>query len=69
MRSESVSAFEKEWSGIFFAILKDVKVAGKSYNRAQDWQTAPSAPLGLARFTVDPLTLQQQTTISNAFQF
>jgi uncharacterized protein len=70
MRSESVNAFEQEWSGIFFAILTNVKVAQASYNRPQDWQTAPPPPLPIARYTIDLNTLEQQTTLpSSSFRF
>jgi uncharacterized protein len=70
MRSESVYAFEQEWSGIFFAIITNVKVAQASYNRPQDWQTAPPPPLPIARYTIDLNTLEQQTTLpSSSFRF
>lgn len=70
MRSERVSDFQREWSEIFFVILKDVQVAKKSYNRPQDWKTAPPAPLWLAKYAVDFATLEAQVgTIPNNFRF
>jgi uncharacterized protein len=69
MRSEPVAVFRKEWSGIFFAILKHVNVAQASYNRPQDWKTAPPPPIGLARYAVDLAILELQTGIPNNFRF
>ncbi len=69
MRTEQVAAFEKEWSGIFFVILKGVDVAKAGYNSRQDWKTAPPPPIGLARFAVDLATLEQQMGIPNNFRF
>jgi uncharacterized protein len=69
MRAEPVAAFKKEWSGIFFVVLKHVDVAQASYNRPQDWKTAPPPPIGLARYAVDLAILELQTGIANNFRF
>lgn len=70
MRSERVGDFEHEWSEVFFVITRDVAVAQKSYNRPQDWKSAPPAPLWLAKYAVDLATLQQQVgAIPSNFRF
>lgn len=70
MRSERVTDFQREWSEVFFVILKNVALAQKSYNRPQDWATAPAAPLWLAKYAVDFATLQQQVgAIPSNFRF
>lgn len=59
LRSQSVSTFERQWSGIFFLILNHVAEARAHFNASPQWAMAPEAPLGLARFAVDLSTLRQ----------
>lgn len=59
LRSDSVSVFKRQWSGIFFLILDHVKEARAHFNAPHNWAITPDAPLGLARFMVDFSTLRQ----------
>jgi uncharacterized protein len=61
LRAESIPAFQKQWSGIFFIILADVPIAQANFNSENDWSEQPDAPLALSRFAVDLNTLQQVT--------
>jgi predicted double-glycine peptidase len=68
LRSESLSDFKKQWSGIFFIVLADVQVAQANFNGTEDWSGEPGAPVDLSRFSVNLATLQQVTIpISNRF--
>jgi uncharacterized protein len=68
LRTESIPEFQKEWSGIFFIILKHVKLAQAGFNGDQDWNGQPGSPLELTRFALD-LAMLQQVTILNPDQF
>lgn len=59
MRSERVSRFLHQWSGIFFLILNRPAVAKANFNLKRNWATSPLAPLSLSRFMVDFATLRQ----------
>jgi uncharacterized protein len=61
LRAESIPDFQKQWSGIFFIILTDVQTAQANFNGTDDWSAQPDAPLGLSRFAVNLITLQQVT--------
>jgi predicted double-glycine peptidase len=61
LRSESLSDFKKQWSGIFFIILADVHIAQANFNGTDDWAGEPGAPLDLSRFAVTLATLQMVT--------
>lgn len=58
-RTEPVSVFEAQWSGVFFLILNDVDHARESFNNPRRWAAAPRPPTELARFAVDLATLTQ----------
>ncbi len=62
IRSERLTAFEDQWSGIFFVILNHATEARTSFNQEKNWTLAPPAPIGptsLTRFMVDLSTLRQ----------
>lgn len=68
LRTESIPAFQREWSGIFFIILAQVKLAQAGFNGDEDWNTQPGAPLELTRFALD-FAMLQKVTILNPDQF
>lgn len=68
MKIISVRQFEAQWSGIFFLILSDVKLAQNSFRNDQNWQYVPEAPYQIARYAVTLATLQQ-VNIRNAGSF
>ncbi len=61
MKIVSVRQFENEWSGIFFIILSDVRMAQKKFQNDNNWQYVPQSPYQIARFAVTIATLQQVT--------
>ncbi|MGH7074256.1 MAG: C39 family peptidase [Stellaceae bacterium] len=48
-RAISVGAFKREWNGVVFVILNDVKAARATFNRASDWAIQPRAPVAAVR--------------------
>jgi uncharacterized protein len=68
VRSETIAAFKKQWSGVFFLILTDVARARTSFDDPHQWALAPQVPFGLARYSVDLATLQQPALL-NALRF
>lgn len=69
MRSELVSSFESQWSGVFFLILTDAKRGQEAFNNPEKWAVAPRTPMAIARFAVDQATLLQQTAVPNLSRF
>ncbi len=68
LRMESVSAFQKQWSGIFLIILSDLKDARAGFNDSEDWDAEPLAPVTLSRFMINLATLQQ-VSVPDASRF
>lgn len=68
VRTETVQAFNKQWSGVFFLILTDVVRAKEGFNNPSEWAAAPRVPFGLTRYAVDFATLQQPALL-NASRF
>ena len=68
LRTEDIPDFQKQWSGIFFIILTQIKLAQAGFNGDQDWNAQPGSPLELTRFALDRAMLQQ-VTILNPDQF
>jgi predicted double-glycine peptidase len=68
MRAERIGIFKKQWSGISFLILTDVKRGQANFKNQGLWNAEPSAPVALARYAVD-LAALQQVTILAANQF
>src|SRR5437762_1624359 len=56
-RSESVSEFEDQWTGIFFLILTNADQAQERFNDNTRWAAAPAPPWELLRYTLDLATL------------
>jgi uncharacterized protein len=68
LRTEAIPDFQKQWSGISFIILTQIKLAQAGFNGEQDWNAQPGSPLELTRFALDRAMLQQ-VTILNPDQF
>src|SRR5215470_13684541 len=57
MRSEPISEFENQWTGIFFLILTNAEQAQERFNDNAKWAAAPAPPWELLRYTIDLNTL------------
>ena len=57
LRTEAVSTFEHQWSGIFFAITTDLNQARIAFNNPAVWQAVPEPPISIARFQIHDLGL------------
>ena len=57
LRTESIPAFEHQWSGIFFAITTDLSQARIAFNSPSVWQAVPEPPIRMARFQIHNLDL------------
>jgi hypothetical protein len=57
MRSEPISEFEDQWTGIFFLILTNADQAQERFNDNTRWAAAPAPPWELLRYTLDLATL------------
>lgn len=68
MRSERISIFKKQWSGISFLVLADVRQGQSSFKDQTLWKAEPGAPIALTRYSIDLAALQHVTIpISNQF--
>ncbi len=65
MRSEKTQKFKKQWSGIFFIIITDVKTAQKIFNNDKTLKSVPDSPLKIARYAVTLATLQQVNILNS----
>ena len=53
LRSETVSEFESQWSGVFFLVLTNVEQAQQYFADDRRWSSAPAPPWELARYAID----------------
>ena len=67
-RAEDVATFKRQWSGIFFIVLAEAKVAQKNFASRELWKGVPPTPVGIARYMLT-LGQLQQVTIPIAGQF
>ncbi len=57
LRTQPISAFKRQWSGIFFVITADLKQARVAFNSPSVWRAVPEPPIDLAKFQLNDLAL------------